>query len=235
MFSLMVRRDGLIDPPAMGEIDCHCHILPGIDDGPRTERDALAIARLLIEMGVRRVVATPHVIADVYPNTTDRILEGVESMRRLLRSSGLAIDVLPGAEYYVEIELLRRIERDDLLAFGEERYVLFESPVDHPPRMLEDVAFGLCSAGYTPLLAHVERYRFLQKDEERIRHLRRLGVRFQVNHPSFLLPRTSHRGEMARWLYVKGFVDQLGTDMHRATPWTLPASQGERRPDRHST
>jgi tyrosine-protein phosphatase YwqE len=234
MFSLLVRRDGLIDPPAMGEIDCHCHLLPGIDDGPRNERDTLAIARLLIEMGVRRVVATPHVIADVYPNTTERILEGVESVRRLLRASGLGLEVVPGAEYYVEIELLRRIERADLLAFGEERYVLFESPVDHPPMMLEDVAFGLRSAGYTPLLAHVERYRFLQGDEERVRHLRRLGVRFQVNHPSFLLPRTSHRGEMARWLYIKGFVDQLGTDMHRATPWTLPAGHGEHRPSRHS-
>lgn len=234
MFSLLVRRDGLIDPPAMGEIDCHCHILPGIDDGPRTERDALAIARLLIEMGVRRVVATPHVIADVYPNTTARILEGVEDMRLLLRSSGLALDVLPGAEYYVEPDFLRRIKRDDVLSFGEERYVLFESPVDHPPLMLDEVAFGLRSAGYTPLLAHAERYRFLQGAPERVAELRRLGVCFQVNHPSFLLPKTSRRGEMARWLYIKGFVDQLGTDMHRATPWTLSASTGEHRAHRHS-
>jgi len=226
MFSLLVRRDGLIDPPAMGEVDSHCHLLPGIDDGPRGEREALAIARLLIEMGVRRVVATPHVIADVYPNTTERILAAVDSVRRLLRDSGLALEVVPGAEYYVEPDFQRRIERDDVLAFGEERYVLFESPVDHPPLMFDEIAFRLKSAGYTPLLAHAERYRFLQGNPQRVGELRRLGVRFQVNHPSFLLPKTSRRGEMARWLYIKGLVDLLGTDMHRATPWTLAAGQG---------
>ncbi|MFO8071169.1 MAG: CpsB/CapC family capsule biosynthesis tyrosine phosphatase [Polyangia bacterium] len=235
MFSLLVRRDGLIDPPEMGEIDCHCHILPGIDDGPSDDRGSLAIARLLIEMDVERVVATPHVISDIYPNTTERILGAVERLRRLLRDSGLALEVLPGAEYYAEGELLERIARDDLLSFGEERYVLFESPVEQPPMILEEIAFELKSAGYTPLLAHVERYRFLQGDEGRIAHLRRLGVRFQVNHPSFLLPKTSRRGEMARWLYIKGMVDMLGTDMHRATPWVRPVGEERRRgssPDR---
>ena len=77
MFSLLIRRDGLIDPPPMGEIDAHCHILPGLDDGPKDERGALAIGRLLCEMGVRKVVATPHVISDVYPTPTERIVRAV--------------------------------------------------------------------------------------------------------------------------------------------------------------
>jgi tyrosine-protein phosphatase YwqE len=220
MFSLLIRRDGLIDPPELGELDAHCHILPGIDDGPTDDRGVLAIARLLLEMGVRRVVATPHVISDVYPNTTATILESVADVRRLLRSSGLDLSVIAGAEYYAEPELLDRVVTDDLLSFGEERYVLFEAPVERPPMLLEDTIFNLKSAGFTPLLAHAERYRFLQGDERQVEHLRRLGVRFQVNHPSFLLPKTSRRGEMARWLYIKGLVDMLGTDMHRAASWT---------------
>jgi tyrosine-protein phosphatase YwqE len=154
----------------------------------------------------------------------------MRAVTALLRGSGLALEVVAGAEYYVEPEFLHRIGRGDLLAFGEERCVLFESPVDRAPRMLEEVAFGLRSAGYTPLLAHAERYRFLQGDPARVRELRRLGVRFQVNHPSFLLPRTSRRGEMARWLYLKGFADHLGTDMHRASSWTLPAERDDQRP-----
>jgi protein-tyrosine phosphatase len=217
MFSLLIRRDGLIDPPAMTELDAHCHILPRLDDGPADDRTALAIARLLLEMGVRTVVATPHVMTDTYPNTTERILAAAESMRRLLRDSGLPLEVVAGAEYYAERGFLERIERRDVLSFGFERFTLFESPVERPPMVLEDVVFSLKTAGYTPLLAHAERYRFLQDDEDAILSLRRLGVRFQVNHPSFLLPRTSRRGELARWLYVKGFVDLLGTDMHRAT------------------
>ena len=229
MFSLFIRRDGLIDPPAMGHVDAHCHVLPGIDDGPRDELGSLAIARLLCEMGVRTVVATPHVISDVYPNSTEKIVDAVGRFRKLLSSSGLAIDVAPGAEYYAEPELVARIERNDLLSFGEEKYVLFESPVEQEPMILEEIGFRLQSAGYTPLLAHVERYRYLQQDHDRAEQLRQTGFRFQVNHPSFHLPKTSHRGEMARWLYLRGLVDVLGTDMHRATPWDKPSRSAENR------
>lgn len=228
MFSLLVRRDGLIDPPPLGDTDVHCHILPGIDDGPQNERGSLAIARLLLEMGINRVVATPHIISDIYPTKTSTILEAVDKMRTLLSNSGLDLDVVPGAEYYVEGELLDRVERGDVLSFGEERYVLFESPVESKPMILEEIIFSMKSAGYTPLLAHVERYRYLQKDLKQIDHLRRIGAKFQVNHPSFMLPKTSRRGEMARWLYVKGHVDLLGTDMHRATPWVQPGHKVRR-------
>jgi protein-tyrosine phosphatase len=229
MFSLLVRRDGLIDPPDLGDFDAHCHILPGIDDGPPDARGTLAIARLLIEMGVRTVVATPHVISDVYPNSTAAIRAAVADARRLLRDSGLDLTLLAGAEYYAEPELLDRVAGDDLICFGEERHVLFEAPVEQAPMLLEEAVFSLKSAGYTPLLAHAERYRFLQSDEEAVRRLRQLGARFQVNHPSFLLPKTSRRGEMARWLYIKGLVDVLGTDMHRAATFAHREAYAELR------
>jgi hypothetical protein len=111
MFSLFIRRDGLIDPPPMGGTDAHCHVLPGIDDGPKDEHGSLAIARLLCEMGVHTVVATPHVISDVYPNSTDRIVGAVDKLRRLLSASGLGIEVVAGAEYYAEPELVARAEK----------------------------------------------------------------------------------------------------------------------------
>jgi len=234
MFSLLIRRDGLIDPPPMGETDAHCHIVPGIDDGPKDDLGALAMARLLCEMGVQKVIATPHVISDIYPNSTATIMGAVEKLQRLFSQSGLAIDVEAGAEYYAEAELLRRIERRDLLSFGAQKYVLFESPVERPPMNLEEIAFCLQSAGYTPLLAHVERYRFLQRDLDTVAHLRQIGVRFQVNHPSFHLAKTSRRGEMARWLYIKGLVDVLGTDLHRATPWDRPSRSAEQRANQRS-
>jgi len=213
----MIRRDGLIEPPAMTARDAHCHIIPGIDDGAKDDQSALAIAQLLCEMGVRQVVATPHVISDLYPNTTAGILAGADRLRSLLEASKIDLEVVPGAEYYAEGAFLTRIDKGDLLAFGEEKFVLFESPVEYQPMVLEEIVFHLLSAGYTPLLAHVERYRFLQKDASAVSHLREIGVRFQVNHSSFLLPKTSGRGEMARALYIKGFVDALGTDMHRAS------------------
>lgn len=217
MFSLLIRRDGLIEPPNMTEVDSHCHILPGLDDGADSDDTAVAIAHLLISLGVKTVVATPHVISDIYPNTTAAIHEGVDHMRDVLRREGLPLDIVAGAEYYVETDFLNRIDRGDVIAWGDERYVMFEAPLSQKPNMLEDVVFSLTSAGYTPVLAHAERYRYLQNESGAIEHLRRMGLKLQVNHPSFHLPKTSTKGEMARRLYVKGMVDLFGTDIHKAT------------------
>jgi protein-tyrosine phosphatase len=230
MFSLLIRRDGLIEPPKMTEVDSHCHILPGLDDGADSEQTSIAIAHLLLELGVRKVVATPHVISDIYPNTTAAILEAVDKTRRLFEAERLPLDIEAGAEYYVETDLLNRIDNNDIIFFGEERYVMFESPLSQKPMLLEEVVFSLKSAGYTPVLAHAERYRFLQGNNGEIETLRRMGLKFQVNHPSFHLPRTSTKGEMARRLYIKGMVDLFGTDIHKATSDDQAlASRGDKR------
>ncbi len=218
MFSLFIRRDGLIDPPAIGNIDHHCHILFGIDDGPSTIEGSIAIARILLDMEVSEVIATPHVISDIYPNTSKIIIDTAAKLILELNRINLPLKLICGAEYYTEQFFINLIEKRDVLSFGDKNYVLFESPVENPPMLLESVIYHLKSNGYTPLLAHAERYHFLQRDFEMVKHLKSLGVHFQVNHPSFMLPKTSHTGEMARKLYLKGYVDLLGTDMHKATP-----------------
>ena len=227
MFSLLVRRDGLIDPPELGDTDYHCHILPGIDDGPRDMKSATALALRLVEMGVSTVVASPHVISDVYPNTRKSILIKTKQFQREIRQQGIPLTVVPGAEYYCEQSFLKLVEEEPLLSFGAENYVLFESPVDTPV-MMKEIVFMLRSSGYVPLLAHVERYRFIQNDFEFAHELKRLGVAFQVNHPSFGLSRNSKSGDLARLLHKKGMIDLFGTDMHRAPQ--LIASAGKTRP-----
>jgi tyrosine-protein phosphatase YwqE len=187
-----------------------------MDDGPKDERGSLAIANLLLELGVQKIFCTPHVISDLYPNTTDKIVQRVKEFQTTLTDAQIPLELIPGAEYYAEPDFLSRIEKGDILSTGEKRYVLFESPAEHPPRFLKDIVFALQLKGYTPLLAHVERYYFIQNDVKFAKELKRLGVAFQVNHPSFLLPKTSQRGNCARWLYKKGFVDVLGSDIHRA-------------------
>lgn len=217
MFSLLVRRDGMIEPPSMSEIDSHCHILPGLDDGAPDEGVSIAIAHLLMALGVRTVIATPHVMSDLYPNTTEQIMEAVANTRRLFGQANIPLQVEAGAEYYIEMDLLDRIETGDVIAWGEQKNVMFEAPLSQKPVLLEDVVFSLTSAGYTPVLAHAERYRFLQESFDAVKRLKRMGLHYQVNHSSFHLPKTSRRGEMARFLYIKGMVDLLGTDIHRVT------------------
>lgn len=219
----------MIDPPPMTSLDAHCHLLPGIDDGPKSMVGSVKMAQLLTEMGVQTVVATPHVISDVYPNTVDIIEEKTREVQAELNQQSIPLKVIPGAEYYIEPAFQENIEKGNIICFGTERYVLFESPVENKPLLLESIVFSLKSAGYTPLLAHAERYRFLQNNKDEYQHLKKLGVHFQVNHPSYHLPQTSTRGETARWLHVKGLVDLLGTDLHRATPWIHAHPKPKRR------
>jgi protein-tyrosine phosphatase len=134
MFSLLVRRDGLIEPPRMSAVDTHCHILPGLDDGAPDEEMSCAIAHLLLALGVREVVATPHVMSDAYPNTSAGIKDAVGRLEELFERREIPLGIVPGAEYYVERQLLDQIERDDVLAWGEERYVLFETPMHQEDR-----------------------------------------------------------------------------------------------------
>ncbi len=221
MFSLLVKRHQMIDPPPMSEIDTHCHILPGLDDGPSELDESLDIAESLIQMGVRTVVATPHVMSDTYPLSSEQIRQATAALQEELCSRGLALEVLPGAEYYVESQFLQRIDQGDILAWGEERCVLFETAVAQASMLFKEAIFQLSSAGYTPVLAHVERYHFLQNNPEAMASLKKMGTRFQVNYRSFGLPRVSQRGETARQLYIKGMIDYLGTDSHCADAFGL--------------
>ena len=195
------------------ETDIHSHLLPGLDDGVVDLESALHLLSALERMGYRRLVTTPHVMADAYRNSTLEIREGLESLREAAASHGLGLEIDAAAEYYLDEEFQRRLASGDILTIGGE-WVLFESSYYNEPFALEERIYEINARGYRPLLAHPERYRYVRDPGRFYGRLREMGVGFQVNINSL----GGHYGQDARikaeWLAERGWITFLGSDVH---------------------
>lgn len=148
-------------------IDLHCHVLPGIDDGPETEEDALALLTAMAAEGVRTVVATPHV-SERYPNRSEVIAERVETMRRALARAGLEIELLPGAEVAMEVVGSLPDEELQALRLGGTGRLLVESPLSSAASDFDWILADLRRRGFELVLAHPERSPAFQRDPRRL-------------------------------------------------------------------
>jgi tyrosine-protein phosphatase YwqE len=207
--------------------DCHCHVVPGVDDGSRTTEESLAMLRLLHKAGARTIVATPHIFPGRFPNEPDPLRRAFDHLQHARARAEIDVELELGAEHYLDDMLRGRIEAGRVLAFGPERYVLFETTTGaHAPAALMEIVFALRDRGFTPLMAHVERYHYLRGDEGRelCEDLKAAGVRFQVNRTvgKANVPGHGPRGEFIAWLLERGWVDEVGSDLHRPTPEGRP-------------
>ncbi len=207
--------------------DVHCHVIPGVDDGSRSEDESLRMLALLHEAGARRVIATPHILPGRFDNEPDPLRRRFEALQRACLEAEIPVELELGAEHYLGPALRERVERNAVLAFGPERYVLFETPTTpHVPVGLLEVVYALRDGGYTPLLAHVERYPYLRDEggEELCEDLRAAGARFQVNRTvrGSNRPGQGTRGRFIASLMEREWIDEVGSDLHRATPEGRP-------------
>lgn len=191
-----------------GMTDSHSHILFGVDDGIRTLDGSLEALSYMESIGVTEIWCTPHIMEDV-PNTTDRLKARFDELKAAYKGS---VKLRLAAEYMLDNLYELRLSERDLLTM-EEDSVLVETSTWTPPVNFYDVLQETLSAGYRPVLAHPERYRYLREDG--YARLKNMGVRFQMNLPSLV----SFYGETARgkaqWLLEKGYYDKLGSDCHR--------------------
>ena len=209
MFGLFNQRTSILKSGLLnGAVDQHCHILYGLDDGVKTQEDSLAILRFMEEQGVSEVWFTPHVMEDV-PNTTEGIRARFEELKSVYEG-GLRFHL--AAEYMIDTLFEMRLAQDDLLMHGEDT-VLVETSAVAPPFNLWEVLDSMLKAGYRPLIAHPERYRYMDKDD--YKRLHDMGCFFQMNLPSIV----GFYGESARQraldLLDRGWYCMVGTDCHR--------------------
>lgn len=202
--------------------DCHCHVIPGVDDGSRCMEESLAMLRLLHEAGAQTVIATPHIFPGRFPNEPEDLRPPFEALVEAKTEAGIEVELELGAEHYLDDSLAARIREGRHLSFGAESYVLFETSTGpETPPDLYPVIHALREGGHTPLLAHVERYRWLrgEEGEEIMADLRAAGVRFQVNRTVGQMnrPGVGRRGIFLARLLELGWVDEVGSDLHRPT------------------
>jgi protein-tyrosine phosphatase len=198
-------------------IDLHCHAVPGIDDGPETEGEAVALLRAAAADGTRTVVATPHVSAH-YPNDPETIAAGVVTMRAALAAAGVELELLAGAEVAMEPALALPDETLRRLTLGDSSCLLLESPLAPVvgPTFERCVA-SLQERGYRVLLAHPERAPAFLDRPQRLRALVEGGALCSITAASL----EGGFGDAARWFGLEllrdGLVHSVDSDAHHAT------------------
>ena len=162
-------------------IDLHTHILPGVDDGVKTEDDAVAFARVAAADGVSTVVATPHYRDGFFVNARLDVLAGVEALNLRLRAEKIPLTVLPGGEVHISADLVARVQAGHAPTLADNgRTVLFELSMMQYPVDLENFVFQMRLAGLQVLFAHPERIRYFQDDIRRYEAVIRLGAFGQI-------------------------------------------------------
>lgn len=199
-------------------IDLHSHILPELDDGSQSLQESLAMARMAVESGVTAMAATPHCAND----RASEVYKAWKLLRQALKESRIPLKLFPGMEIFGTEDTLQLLQEGRLFTLNGSRYPLiefsFHSDGDRETRILR----SLCKAGLRPIVAHPERYSYIQYDPEMINRWYHMGCLMQVNRGSLLGRFGAREQEMAAELVSRNFAAVVATDAHSPqmrTPW----------------
>ena len=198
-------------------VDIHSHLLPGIDDGVKTIFQSAYILEQFQELGVQKVITTPHVMQDVWPNSSTTIRQNLSETKKTLGSLGIKhIDLDVGAEYMMDDLFYTLISDNDIIPLYKE-YILVEMSTFNAPININEVLFEIKLKNYMPILAHPERYSFYHKNINLYKKLKDMGFLFQLN----LLSVSGYYGEktqeIALKLITEDLIDFVGSDIHNYT------------------
>ncbi len=207
------RKNSLLEAGVLrGWTDWHCHILPGVDDGIPTLEDSLAALRWYEAQGVEEVWLTPHVMEDI-PNTPAQLRARFAELQAAYNGP---ITMHLAAENMLDPLFEERLETGELLPMGE--VLLVETSYFNPPLDLDGLLKAIRKKGLQPLLAHPERYVYMEMPEYRA--LRDSGVKLQLNLPSLCGAYGRQAQKKAQDILREGLYSLCGSDLHR-----LPAFQ----------
>ena len=209
----------------MNIVDIHCHILPGVDDGPETMEDTLAVLKEACRQGVSRMVATPHFHPGRYAVPAAQVLRVLQEVRLSAAREGIDIQLDPGHECYYYSGLLEQIEAGNVLTMAGTNFVLIEFEPETPYSALTGAVRKMCGGGYRPILAHYERYECLRQRTDRLEELRNHGAFFQLNFDRLLDRGTLFHPNLWKKQLIEGYVDFLGSDTHGMAFRPLHAGQ----------
>lgn len=194
--------------------DIHSHILPGIDDGSPDVESSLVLIKGMMDLGIRKFIATPHIIGDLYRNTPQTINTALEETKAACKKAGMHVELSAAAEYMIDDYFLELLKNKSPLLTLHKNILLTEISYSTPPVNLEAITATIIAGGYKPILAHPERYHFYHYNPDIYYHLKEMGFHLQVN----LLSLTGYYGKgvkkAAKFLIQKNLASLVGTDLH---------------------
>lgn len=196
-------------------IDIHTHILPNIDDGARSIEETFNLIKEAKSVGFEAIVSTSHYMEGYYETDAPEREVWVNAIYENLKAKNIDVELYLGNEIYMSENMIRLLEEGKASTINDTSYVLFEMPLNAEPANLYDSIYEMMQYKIVPILAHPERYTFVQKEPELIYDLIKKGVLMQANYGSI----EGQYGENAK-IIVKKFLENnmihmLGSDVHR--------------------
>lgn len=196
-------------------IDIHSHILNNVDDGSTSLDNSLEILTKAEEAGFSDIILTPHYIEGYYENTKPVISEKIKELKKAVYSEDIIINLYQGNEIFLTENSPRLIQEQYIATLANSRYVLFEVPFTTKMLNLEEIVCDFIERGYIPVLAHPERFSFIQEDPTSLIKLLKLGVLAQSNYGSFEGFYGKESKQTAEILLENRLIQFLGSDTHR--------------------
>ncbi|MBS1753442.1 MAG: histidinol phosphatase [Ferruginibacter sp.] len=194
--------------------DIHSHILPGIDDGAADLETSLLLIKGLYSMGIRKAIATPHIIGDLYQNTPFIINNALATVKDAVKKAGIKMELHAAAEYMLDDYFIELLRSKSALLTLHKNIILTEISYSTAPDNLEQILAEIFSEGYLPILAHPERYHYYHNNYKKYQQLKEMGFMLQVN----ILSLTGYYGKSvkkaAKYILENNLANLLGTDLH---------------------
>ncbi len=193
------------------KVDMHSHVLPGIDDGAQTPEESIILVKKMMALGIKKIIATPHIMADYYKNTPETIGAALDVLKAELIKQNIDIKVEAAAEHYFDEGFETLINEQRLMTMGD-NFVLFEFSFINQPSNTVSVVQKLRDMGYKPILAHPERYSYMDIDQYKALH--DWGLDFQLNTISLTGYYGKETKKLAETLIDNQLIDYISSDMH---------------------
>lgn len=197
-------------PLLQGSVDIHCHVLPGLDDGAKNMEDSRSMLLAYKKYGVKKIIATPHILKGSYPNTAETIIPAFKKVMSELKEINIISNA--SAEHMLDEDFETMLQKGELLPL-KDNYLLIEMSYFQKPINLNELIFNIEHKGYIPVLAHPERYNFIRTLQE-FQDLKKRGCLFQLNLLSLSHHYGPHVHKKASLLLKHDLYDFAATDAH---------------------
>lgn len=194
-------------------IDIHCHILPCVDDGSSSVQMTKNMLKIANDEGISTIIATPHFRLGMFENS-DNVKKISELVDTLAQSVAPDMKVYIGNEIYFTEDFSWYLENGSIKTLNKSRYVLVEFPLYDTQRHIKDSLYRFVLEGYTPILAHIERYGSLAESVATAEELIKFGAYIQVNADSIVGSTITREKNFAKELLKENLVHFIATDAH---------------------
>ena len=193
-------------------IDIHCHLLYGVDDGARSPKESEAMLTIAKAQGIEKIILTPHYRKDFFPYSLKDIERSYFDVMEMAEEKG--IEIYLGCEYHVDSEIVENLFEGRCLTLAESYYVLCEYSTFGRYDFLKNSLEELTAAGFTPVIAHAERYECFRKKPELLADVRKMGSLIQINADSVLGIEGAPLKRFCKTVLKGGLADIIASDSH---------------------